>query len=47
MVLNEGFKIRYKVVMANLFTVVGYPVGPNSKAIVEAKGYIETSLSIR
>ena len=47
MVLNEGFKMRYKVVMSNLFSVVGYPVEPNSKAIVEAKGSIEKSLSIR
>ena len=32
--------------MANLFTVVGYPVEPNSKAIVEAKGSTETYISI-
>ena len=38
--------MRCKVDMANLFTVVVYPVEPKSEAIVEAKGSINASLSI-
>ena len=30
MVKNEGFKMKREVVMANLFTVIGYPVESNS-----------------
>ena len=45
-VLNEVFKMQCKVVMANFFTVLGYPVENNSKAIVELKISTETYLSI-
>ena len=45
-VLNEGFNLRYTVVTADLFTVVGYHIEPNSYAILEAKVSTETSLSI-
>ena len=44
MVLNEGLKMRRKVVIANFFTLVGYPVKTNSKAIAKANGSTETYL---
>ena len=46
-VLNEGFKMQFKVVIANFFTVLGYLVENNSKAIAEEKVSTETSISIR
>ena len=39
--------MQCKIVMVNLFTVVGYPVEPNSKYILEANTSTETYLSIR
>ena len=46
-VLNECFNIQCKLVMDNLFTLLGYHVEPNSKSIVEAEASTKKYIDIR